>query len=283
MSRSLFVSGAFAACLAASCCRVLASSTVSVLVEDDRFVPQSVTNNAGDTVKWTWQGVNSHSSTGSGVSPLWDSGIHGNGFTFSHTFSTAGSFPYRCEVHSFQTGSVVVKALAANSPPAVAITWPTNGSVFAAPWSATISAKASDADGQVTNVAFFAGPNLLGAVGHPGTTLQWPVSQLPAGQVVLTALATDNAGATNVSAAVTVSVLAPAPILLTAPEWISSSTLQFTYSATPGLSYIISRSSQLGLWTPVATNTAAGSSALFVDPVALDGARFYSVSLAPNP
>jgi len=65
------------------------------------FSPSSVTINPGDQVKWTW-GSSGHSTTsGSPGQPngIWDSGIHNQGATFTHTFNSAGTFPYYCIPH----------------------------------------------------------------------------------------------------------------------------------------------------------------------------------------
>ena len=108
-----------------------------------------------------------------------------------------------------------------NIPPSVAITSPAKGSVFYAPANIPMIAVASDPDGFVTSVQFFAGTNSLGiatnwAVVDPlpgnGTPvaaraffLTW--SNAPAGSYLLTALATDNGGATGVSSPVQIAVL----------------------------------------------------------------------------
>src|SRR5262245_37079442 len=128
------------------------AAVVNVSVKDNFFDPATVTSNVNDTINWSWTGISTHSSTSS--QGLWDSGIHGNGFTFSRQFTAAGNFPYFCRVHAFQTGSVAVQS--GNSPPSVTITNPVNGAMFAAPWTGTIQAMATDSNGSVTNVEFFA-------------------------------------------------------------------------------------------------------------------------------
>ena len=65
------------------------------------FSPSSVTIHPGDQVKWTW-GSSGHSTTsGSPGQPngIWDSGIRNQGATFTHTFNSAGTFPYYCIPH----------------------------------------------------------------------------------------------------------------------------------------------------------------------------------------
>jgi hypothetical protein len=95
-----------------------------------------------------------------------------------------------------------------NFPPKVAILNPTNEAVFVAPASIPLLAQAQDADGLVRAVEFFAGDLSLGvAVNDPASNafaLLWP--EAPAGSYVLTAKATDDQGATGISAPVKIVV-----------------------------------------------------------------------------
>ena len=92
-----------------------ATVTVTVTGNDYSFYfsPSSVTIQPGDTVRWTWN-LSGHSSTsGTPGAPdgLWDSGILNQGAMFTHTFNSAGSFPYYCTVHGQccgMTGMVTV-------------------------------------------------------------------------------------------------------------------------------------------------------------------------------
>lgn len=260
------------------------AATTSVSVGDDFFSPATVTINAGDTVKWSWTGNNQHSSTSTSSPSLWDSGVHGNGFSFSHAFASAGTFPYECTIHvSFgQVGSVKVQA-PVNVPPTVALTGPANGATFAAPWAGPIQATDSDPDDTVSKIAFFAGSTLLGTITNPAASVSFPVPNLTAGSYVLKAVATDSRGATNTSAAVTVNVIQAAAISLSSPQRQSPTSFKFTYSANPGLRYIIRRAGALPAWTDIATNTASTSSITFVDSNALNSVNFYSIQLMPNP
>ena len=109
-----------------------------------------------------------------------------------------------------------------NLPPRVAIVAPPDGSVFYTPTNVEILAKAGDLDGNVTNVEFFAGATDLG----PGTPLvldppgvngvtglvylfNW--QNVPPGNYPLTAVATDNGGASTTSAVVNISVFKGPP------------------------------------------------------------------------
>jgi plastocyanin len=86
------------------------AATVTVTVGSGGFIfkPSDVTINVGDTVRWTW-GSSGHSSTsGSPGMPtgLWDSLVLNQGATFTHTFNTAGTFPYYCVPHGACCGMV---------------------------------------------------------------------------------------------------------------------------------------------------------------------------------
>jgi plastocyanin len=272
---ALFASGLLAPAGAA------AAATTNVLVGDIYFYPPAVQINPGDIVQWDWVGFLYHTTTSlSTPVPLWDSGVHTNGYTFSHSFPSAGNFPYWCSVHALQqTGTVIVST---NSPPTVAIISPTNGSVFAAPWAGTIQATNSDISGTVSEVAFFAGSALLGTVTNPPSNVRFPVPSLAAGSYLLKAVAVDNHEATNSSVLVRVNVIAPTPIALSSPQWRSPTTFQFTYSANPGLTYIVRRAEVLSDWSNIANKKAAMSSITFIDAHATIPAKFYSVELMPN-
>ena len=95
------------------------------------FSPSSVTIHPGDQVRWTW-GSSGHSTTsGSPGQPngIWDSGIRNQGATFTHTFNSAGTFPYYCIPHGGCCGMVgtvmVVNASPTPTPTPTATPRPT--------------------------------------------------------------------------------------------------------------------------------------------------------------
>ena len=96
-----------------------------------------------------------------------------------------------------------------NQAPAVALTAPANGSSFMAPAGFTLAASATDSDGTVARVEFYQGATKLGE--DTAAPYSLAVSGLAAGSYSFTARATDNLGATTVSAALSVTVSAPAP------------------------------------------------------------------------
>jgi hypothetical protein len=92
-----------------------------------------------------------------------------------------------------------------NRPPNVRITSAGRGNPLIAPATIAINAEASDADGTVKSVAFFAGAAAIGTALAPPFKVTW--EGVAAGAYVLTAVATDNRGATTTSAPVPVTVL----------------------------------------------------------------------------
>ncbi len=78
-----------------------------------------------------------------------------------------------------------------------------------APASVTLTAAASDPDGTIVAVEFFAGGTLLATATESPFTTTWP--DVGAGTYTLTARVTDNGGATTTSAPVLFSVAPPPP------------------------------------------------------------------------
>src|SRR4029079_11771582 len=91
----------------------------------------------------------------------------------------------------------------------VSLSSPASGATFTAPASVSIAASASDSDGTVARVDFFANGTLLGTDTAAPYTFAW--SNVAAGTYNLTAVATDNAGATGASAAVSINAGSPPP------------------------------------------------------------------------
>jgi hypothetical protein len=88
--------------------------------------------------------------------------------------------------------------------PSVQITAPADGGTFTAPGPITLSAEASRAGGAISEVEFFAGPTRIGADTTSPYSITW--SNVTAGIHRLTARATDDQGASQVSAAVSITV-----------------------------------------------------------------------------
>jgi plastocyanin len=89
-----------------------ASGASAVTIRDFSFSPGGVTVHAGDAVTWTNGGKVAHTATGDGI----DSGTLDPGKSYSHTFSSAGTFSYVCKIHPFMKGKITVLPSSASSP-----------------------------------------------------------------------------------------------------------------------------------------------------------------------
>lgn len=100
--------------------------------------------------------------------------------------------------------SVTTPGGGSNQAPSISITSPANGATFTAPANITITANASDSDGTVSQVDFYVGTTLLGTDTTSPYSFAW--NNVPAGSYSLTAVATDNLGATTTSASISITV-----------------------------------------------------------------------------
>jgi regulation of enolase protein 1 (concanavalin A-like superfamily) len=96
-----------------------------------------------------------------------------------------------------------------NVPPTVSLTAPGAGNIFTAPANITLTATASDSDGTIARVDFYAGATLIQSDSTSPYSVSW--SNVPAGNYVLTARAIDNSGAETASSTVNIQVTAPPP------------------------------------------------------------------------
>jgi hypothetical protein len=91
-----------------------------------------------------------------------------------------------------------------NQPPVVSLSAPIDGASYTSPASITITADAADGDGNVTQVAFYENGTLIGIDTASPYSVAW--TGVSAGSYVLTAVATDDDGATTTSTVVNISV-----------------------------------------------------------------------------
>ncbi len=242
------------------------------------FSPSASSINAGDSVTWTNISSTPHNTTSN--TKLWASATSGLGLSFTHQFTSAGSFPYNCTLHVAEgmTGTITVSPAAA-APPVVAITSPTNGSSFFAPASLTLAASASSAASAIAQVQFFEGTNSLGVA--KASPYSVGLTGLAAGSFMFFAVATDANGlaATN---SVTVTVQLATPPVLGAAGFSAPTSFQFSYSTDVGVQYAVDRAFILPTWQALVTNTAAASSVTFTDTVRTNQG-FYRVRRLPSP
>jgi plastocyanin len=82
-------------------------SEVKVNISRFAFDPPTVTIKVGDTVTWTNQDAAVH--TVAAADNSWTSADLAKGASYSHTFTSAGTFAYICGVHHSMKGTVVVQ------------------------------------------------------------------------------------------------------------------------------------------------------------------------------
>jgi hypothetical protein len=152
------------------------------------------------------------------VTPMGDPLVQGDQTVILHlTTDSPFEFPINYEIGKPDTATVVIQDDdGSNQPPVVSIVSPLDGAVFPAPANIFILANAMDPNGYmtITTVEFFEGTNSL------GITTNYPVlnpigpfhvywTNVAAGNYTLTAVATDNQGATGASAPVNITVISP--------------------------------------------------------------------------
>lgn len=85
------------------------------------YSPATVTVTIGvnNTVTWTNNDAAAHTVTSTSIpngASAFDSGIFSPGATFTQTFTVPGTYEYDCTLHSWMSGTVVVKASASPTP-----------------------------------------------------------------------------------------------------------------------------------------------------------------------
>ncbi len=186
------------------------SATHVITVGDSFFNPSGPTIQVGDTVRWEFGGTLGHTTTSDNL--LWDSGLQGGGGTYQRTFNSAGTFGYHCTPHGAfgMVGTIAVQA-PVNQPPLVTLASPANNTTLGAPGTLKLQASATDPDGTVVRVDFYAGSTLLGvAVKAP---FEITVT-LNSGPNSITAKAYDEDGGSTTSSPALVTVNAPVAVSL---------------------------------------------------------------------
>jgi hypothetical protein len=106
------------------------------------------------------------------------------------------------------TSAAVNVTVGSNNAPTVSVTAPSNGALVIGGAAVNITATAADSDGSITQVEFFVSGISVGVDNSSPFAVSW-TSASPFGNRVITAVATDNAGATTTSAGVTINVQNP--------------------------------------------------------------------------
>jgi RHS repeat-associated protein len=156
-------------------------------------------------------------------------------YSFTWTNPAAGTYTLTAvatDGQGAQTTSsarTITVSTAANVPPTVSLTSPAGGATFTAPATIPLAATAADSDGTVVKVDFFQGATLIGTSTSAPYAFSW--TNVAQGAYVLTAVATDDGGATTTSNAVNITVNAGVahlyyivPDHLNAPRMIADGT-----------------------------------------------------------
>lgn len=83
------------------------AQTYNVEIKNFAFNPSTTNIKVGDSVTWTNNDGATHTITSDSGTELASSGIS-SGSTYSHTFSTAGTYNYHCSIHTSMKGTIVV-------------------------------------------------------------------------------------------------------------------------------------------------------------------------------
>jgi plastocyanin len=82
-------------------------AAVAVEIQNETFLPATLTVAAGTTVTWTSRDDDPHTVTS--TENVFASGGLEKDEAFSYTFTTPGTYPYLCKLHPHMTGTIIVK------------------------------------------------------------------------------------------------------------------------------------------------------------------------------
>ena len=89
---------------------VIDSMHYLVAIRNFAFHPDSIAVPVGATVTWVnCEDVGQEPHTTTSDNAVWNSPDLNPGQRFSHTFATAGAFPYHCTPHPFMLGKIIVQ------------------------------------------------------------------------------------------------------------------------------------------------------------------------------
>lgn len=206
-------------------------------------------------------------------------------YTYNFTAASAGTHSFSARAIDSQGASTQSTAVSftvgMNQAPAVTMTSPANGSSVVAPATITLAANASDIDGTVSRVEFYAGTTKIGEDTTSPYTYDCPLTA--AGTYSFTARAFDNLGATAQSAAVNLTVTLPPPVVknpeIPTVSYTAGTGVQLTVTGTAGQTQSIYASSDLKTWTLLSSTSNVTGTVSVSDPAAANlNQRFYRVS-----
>ena len=141
-----------------------AANDTSVTISDFKFTPASITIHVGDTVTWTNNGPSAHTATANDGS--FNTGVLQKGHSASHTFTTAGTFTYICQIHPFMHGTIVVLAnsTSTTTTPKTTTSPTTSTPTTTTPAATTPASTTSSTAGELPMTGFAAGATVLAGV-----------------------------------------------------------------------------------------------------------------------
>ena len=80
----------------------------TVVISNLSYSPSTMTVAAGQTITWRNDDAVGHTVTSDSGTEL-NSPVLAQGQTYQHTFSTAGTYPYHCTIHTSMHGSVTAQ------------------------------------------------------------------------------------------------------------------------------------------------------------------------------
>ena len=167
----------------------------------------------------SFNGSASSDPDGDPLTYAWDfgDGTTGTGATPTHVYTSLGRFIVTLVVSDGTASSppATVEVTIVNVAPSVQITSPAHLTVFHAPASVAVAASASDPDGSVAGVQFFANGLLIGEDATAPYAISW--EGVPANGYLLTAVAIDESGDSATAEPVFVIVNAPPTASLMSP------------------------------------------------------------------
>ena len=189
-------------------------------------------------------------------------------YSFTWTNVPAGSYSLTAKATDAlaTTATSAAVAIISNAPPTVSLTNPAANAVSAAPGSFTLSANATDSDGTIARVDFYANNGTTNTLVGTATAVPYSFTwiNVAAGSYTLTAIATDNLGAQATSAAVSVISDALPTVSLTSPtaNAVSVAPGSFTLTATASnttssIARVDFYANSLGTHTLIGTATTA--------------------------
>jgi plastocyanin len=116
------------------------------------FSPGTVTVSPGEAVIWNFQALHTSTSDSQTGPEVWDSGFLSSG-TFSHTFTTPGSYPYYCAIHSSPGGTAMNGLVVVSGAGVTPTSTPSATPIFSPPTASATPTATSPATASATPTA----------------------------------------------------------------------------------------------------------------------------------